>query len=427
MSSRSVEVFGVGRNVPSDFGDGYAGVTNGMRNKQRDPLPTLSRWAGGIELTPLQSALTAAARPDVLSFAMGLPDPHFFPASQLAEACARVLASNGSALQYSLPSASLKEKISKYMMHRGVDCSPDCVLLTQGAQQAVNLLARLLLDPGSSIIEEEVSYSGFQHLISAFQPTVLTVPTSGSEGINIDAVEELLHGGARPSFMYLMPTAHNPLGVTLPMNKRRRLAHVAREFQVPIVEDDPYGELFYDGESTPPLRAIEQDWVYYVGSLSKTLGPSLRIGWIVAPKEHIRALSVIKEGSDLDVSTLAQWVVNEYLETNDMISLTTSLRAAYRERRDVMGAALKSTMPACALWEVPASGLFFWIDLPDSIDAGELLTRCLKEERVAFLPGEACSRGKRKNGMRLNFSRREPGQIVDGIARIGRVLAKLNP
>jgi 2-aminoadipate transaminase len=426
MPSGSIEAFQPGHTAASDFGGGYSGVTNGKQNRPGGPLPTLSRWAGGIELTPLQSALTSAARPDVLSFAMGLPDPAFFPASQLAEASARVLASNGSALQYSLPSTSLKEKICKYMMHRGVDCSPDCVLLTQGAQQAVNLLARLLLNPGSSIIEEEVSYSGFQHLIGAFLPTILTVPTSGTEGIDIDAVERLLHDGARPSFMYLMPTAHNPLGVTLTMNKRRRLAHVAREFQVPIVEDDPYGELFYDGKSIPPLRALEEDWVYYVGSLSKILGPSLRIGWIVAPIEHIRALSVIKEGSDLDVSTLAQWVVNEYLETDDMISLTTSLRAAYRERRDVMAAALKASMPSCALWEVPASGVFFWIDLPNSIDTGELLTRCLKEERVAFLPGEACSRGKRKNGMRLNFSRRDPGQIVDGIARIGRVLATLN-
>jgi 2-aminoadipate transaminase len=224
--------------------------------------------------------------------------------------------------------------------------------------------------------------------------------------------------------MYLMPTAHNPLGITIAMEKRRQLAELARECQVPIIEDDAYSALFYDADPMPPIRAIEQDWVYYVGSLSKLLGPSLRIGWIIAPPEHIQALSIIKEASDLNVSTLSHWVANEYLEKEDILSHVSGLIEAYRERRNAMDAALINHMPSSAQWQVPNCGVFFWEELPHSVDTSRLLKICLEEERVAFLPGEGCSRGKRKNGMRLNFSRCNPEQITEAVARIGRVLVR---
>jgi 2-aminoadipate transaminase len=390
----------------------------------RRPLPKLSKWASELALTPLQSALAAAASPNVLSFAMGLPDPELFPTLQLAEASAKVLASDGSVLQYSLPCAPLKDKICKYMLSRGVECTPDRVLLTQGAQQALNLLAKLLLDPGSSIIEEEVSYPGFQSLIDAFQPTIYTVPTNAVEGIDVTAVEKILNDGVRPAFIYVMPTGHNPLGVSISLDKRKRLAALAREFQVPLVEDDPYGALSYDVNPMPSIRALEEDWVYYVGSFSKVLGPSLRIGWIVAPSEHIRKLSIIKESSDLDVSTFSQWVVNRYLESERILSHIDDLRTEYRKRRDTMDYALARNMPPSAEWKIPTCGVFFWVDLAKSVNASKFLTACLKEEGVAFLPGEACSRGKRTNGIRLNFSRLGADQIIDGIARIGRVLQR---
>jgi 2-aminoadipate transaminase len=389
-------------------------------------LPKLSRWANEIELTPLQSALAAASSPDVLSLAMGLPDPKFFPTSQLARAATRMLASNASTLQYGLPCLPLKERICEYMMHRGVECTPECVMLTQGAQQALYLLARLLLDPGSLVIEEEVSYPGFQSLIDAFRPEILTISSSTVEGIDVEAVENILTGGARPAFIYVMPTAHNPLGISLSTEKRMRLAHLAREFQVPLIEDDPYGALFYGDASIPPIKAVERDWVYYVGSFSKVLGPSLRVGWIVAPEEHIRALSILKEGTDLNVSTLSQWIANEYLQTEQISLHLTDLRTAYGIRHNAMAAALSRFMPSAARWHIPACGVFFWVELPEFVDTSKLLMHCLREENVAFLPSEACSRGKHRSGIRLNFSRWDTDQIADGVARIGKVLGKMD-
>jgi 2-aminoadipate transaminase len=357
---------------------------------------------------------------------MGLPDPQLFPVAAMADASRKLILNNRSALQYTLPCEPLKEKICAYMAGRGVDCSPDSVFLTHGAQQGVYLIAKLLLDLGSSIVEESISYPGFQHLIDAFLPVVLSVPTSPVDGIDICALERILKGGARPAFLYVMPTAHNPLGVTLPMVKRRRLADLAREFRVPLVEDDPYGSLFYGSISSAPIRTFDKNWVYYVGSFSKVLAPSLRIGWIVAPPEHIRSLSVIKEASDLNISTLSHWLVDAYLESNEFAAHLRMIRSVYRERRDAMNAALLEHFGSTATWIVPEAGVFFWVNLPDSVDASELLTTCLENERVAFLPAEACSRGKHKNGMRLNFSRCNPGQIADGIGRIGRILHRIN-
>jgi 2-aminoadipate transaminase len=386
--------------------------------------PRLSRLAAGIELTPLQTALAATARPDVLSLAMGLPDPCLFPGEEVGEAARQVTSSRNLALQYSLPCEALKEKICAFMALRGVECSPDCVFLTHGAQQAVQLIARLLLDMGSPIVEEEISYPGFQHLIDAFEPVILSVPSDPLTGMDLTALQKILSRPERPAFIYSMPTAHNPLGVTLRPEKRWDLAVLAREYQVPIVEDDPYGVLHYGAQPVPALRAFEENWVYYVGSFSKVLAPSLRIGWIVAPEEHVHALSVIKEGSDLNVSTFSQWVVNEYLERHDIRPHVENLRVAYRERRDAMEAALVSYLHPYAQWRVPDSGVFFWVELSESVNASQLLADCLEQERVAFLPAEACSRGKRKNGMRLNFSRCDSAQITDGVARIGRALAR---
>jgi 2-aminoadipate transaminase len=387
--------------------------------------PRFSSKAIGLELTPLQRALAAASGPNVLSLAMGLPDASLLPRAALAKAAGRVLNSDPSVLQYTLPCSYLKEQICKHMSDRGVDCTSDSIFLTHGAQQGISLLATLFLDTGSDILEETLSYPGYQHLVDAFRPNVFSVPTNANSGVDVDAVEKTLVSGSRPALMYVMPTAHNPLGVTLSHEKRCHLAHLAKKFQVPIIEDDPYGLLSYDSEPMPALRSLEETWIYYVGSFSKILGPSCRIGWIVAPKEHIQIVSVLKEGSDLNVSTLSQWIVSDFLRNEDLSAHVSTLREAYEKRRNAMNTALSREMPANVTWQVPTSGVFFWIDLPEHVDASDLLLRCINDEKVAFLPAEAFSRGKRKNGMRLNFSRYEADHIADGVARIGKGLRKV--
>jgi 2-aminoadipate transaminase len=387
-------------------------------------LPQLSSWARGIEEPALQRAL-AATTSGMISLAPGIPDSELFPLSDMAAAAAKVLATHPQALQYAVPCPPLKELICAYMAERGVKCTPDCILLTQGAQQALTLLAQLLLDPGRIVLEEELSYSGFQHAINAYKPEVVPVRTSVRNGVDLDALEQILKKTEGAAFMYVMADAHNPLGISLSLESRQRLAYLARKFQTPLIEDDPYGELFYTEERLQPVKALDDNWVYYIGSFSKVLCPSLRVGWIVAEPQHIRKLSIIKEGLDLNINTYSQWIVYEYLETGKLHSHIKRLRTTYCARRDAMDASLRSSALSCGRWVVPSSGIFFWIDFPSDINTTQLLSECLKSNKVAFIPSEACSRGKRTSGIRLNFSRCVPSEAATGIARIGDALQQM--
>jgi 2-aminoadipate transaminase len=384
----------------------------------------VARWAQSLSLSPLQKALAAAADPGILSLSLGLPDPALFPTNDFAAAAKRVLGENGNALQYSLPCEKLKERICENMLRRGVRCEPESVFLTIGAQQGLSLLARLLLDPGAAVIEEEFSYPAFQQVIEPYSPQVISVPSDSRTGIHVDILADMLARGPRPSLIYLMADAHNPLGVSIPLESRERLAEIARNFRTPIIEDDAYGCLLYEGGGLPPIRAFESDWVYYVGSFSKLLAPALRVGWIIVPPALTPALSIIKEASDLNISTFSQWLVADYLGTGALDSHIERLRAEYGLRRDAMNRALESHFPSNCRWRVPSAGVFFWIDLPDSVNTSELLTTAIEQERVAFLPSEGFSRGRRLNGMRLNFSRCTCGQIQEAVSRIGDVVKR---
>jgi 2-aminoadipate transaminase len=384
----------------------------------------ISQWAANIRRSPMQQAFAAAADPEVLSLSLGLPDPELFPVSALSEASERTLYLNRNSLQYTLPCEELKRHICCHMSRRNVECSPDNILLTSGAMQGLSLLARLLLDPGDLLMEEEFSYPAFQQAVDSYFPRILSIQTDSKHGIDVDAVTSALSNGTRPAFLYLIPDGHNPLGATIPRENRHRLAQLAREFCLPIIEDDAYGFLHYDDDFIPPIRALESDWVYYVGSFSKILAPSLRIGWLVVPSALIEPLSVIKERIDLDLSTFSQWIVASYLQTDALLPHTAFLCSTYRERRDAMDNALRETFPAGSRWEIPRSGFFFWVDLPNQIDATQLLTQSITHEHVAFLPGEAFTRSQRKNGMRLNFTRWDSDKIGEGITRIARALDK---
>lgn len=385
----------------------------------------LSSWAQHIERSALQEMMDLAARPDIISFALGLPATELFPQDNYAEAVSRVLASDQHALQYGLPSAPLKKHIQALMRKRGVMCRENQIFLTTGAQQGLSLMARLLLNPGSQVLLEEMSYTGFQQVILPFQPQIFSVPTDFDTGMDVDAVSAMLAAGARPAFIYTVTDGHNPLGVSMSLAKRRQLVELAHRYQVPIVEDDAYGLIYYGQNSVAPMRALEERWVCYVGSFSKILAPALRVGWLVVPEELILSLSVVKESSDINTATLAQRTIVAYLDSGHHEQHLHRVRREYRARRDAMLDALSRHFPKDALWKTPSSGFFIWVELPQGINTSELLEAAIKEEKVAFIPGNVfCVNGSTlgRNCMRLNFSHSGQDLIEEGIARLGRAV-----
>jgi 2-aminoadipate transaminase len=384
----------------------------------------LAAWAQGLEQSALQKMLVATSRPGIISFALGMPAVELFPTAAIAAATERVLSTNASALQYSPPLQSLKQHVRELMKRRGVNCREEQIFLTAGAQQGMSLLSRLLLEPGGSVITEEFIYSGFQQVLQPFQPQVLTVSTDPETGMDVDAVEQHLSSGVRVSFIYSITDGHNPLSVRLHPSKRERLVELAAQYRVPIIEDDAYGFLCYENP-LPPLRALSEHWVFYVGSFSKILAPALRVGWLVVPEELILPLSVIKESTDIDAAPLSQRIINAYLDTGGLPAQIETLRTQYGLKRDVMMRALAENFPDAARWTKPDCGFFVLVELPPALDVDELFRRAIEDEHVAFIPGHAFSVNNtrsRTSSIRLNFSHPTTARIEEGIPRLARVL-----
>ncbi len=377
--------------------------------------------------------VNVVSKPEILSLAGGLPAPEFFPAREYAHALEHVLLSDPMALQYGPPFEPLKDHIVELMRERGVDCSPAQVLLTTGAQQGIAVLATLLLDPGGDVITEEITYTGIGQAVGPLRPRHLTVGTDLDSGMEVDQVPALLDDGARPAFIYAIPDAHNPLGVTMAPSKRAQLVEVARKYRVPIIEDDPYGFLGFggndepDGErekNPPPIRALDGEWVFYLGTFSKMIAPALRLGWMVLPADLVDRASIVKEASDLESSALTKRAVAAYLEAGHLPGHLERLRGAYRLRRDAMLSALERFFPESAAWTRPRGGMFVWVELPPEVNCETLLDEALREERVAFVPGSAftVAEGCASNCMRLSFSTCIPDDIEEGVRRLGKLL-----
>jgi 2-aminoadipate transaminase len=385
----------------------------------------LARWAQKVKRSQLQEMLFAAAKPGIISFAMGLPAPELFPVEALTTAASKILADDPRALQYGPPFQPLKTQIVQLMAKRKVACCEEQIFITTGAQQGMNLLARLLLEPGGHVLTESLIYPGFQQVIEPYEPRVLSAPTDANAGIDVAVVDSLLGSGVRPAFIYAISSGHNPLAVSLTESKRLRLVELARQYRVPIIEDDPYGFLDYTDAAAPPLRAYEEQWVFYVGSFSKIMTPALRVGWLVVPESLVPKLSVVKEASDIDTNTFTQRLISRFLEQEDIYAHLSKLRDEYRARRDTMAQALREHFPVAAKWRTPDHGVFFWTELPGEVDMLALLAKALERERVAFIPGQAFSVGasnEAANCMRLNFSNSNPRLIREGMARLGKIV-----
>jgi 2-aminoadipate transaminase len=396
-----------------------------------DPAPAgrelrLARGMAAMKQSRLRELMSRASRPGVLSFAVGLPATELFPTATLGQSAARLLTGDPGSLQYAVPYGPLKSQIVELMAARGVRCRPEQVFLTTGAQQAMDLLARLLLDPGDEVMLEQTIYDGMQMAVKRLLPTVDVVPTDGASGLDVAAAAELLEQGARPAFLYTIPSGHNPLGVSLGAARRRDLVALARAWALPIIEDDVYGFLYYGAAPTPPLRADDEDLVLYVGSFSKIIAPALRAGWIVAPEALVPRLSALKHGADIDTPSLGHRLISAFLDHTDFAAHLTLLREHYRQRRDLMLEALTAHFPPGVSWNRPTAGLFIWVELPLGADAAALLERALATESVAFTPGEAFAVGCGRHAahcLRLCFTSVPVSQIEEGIRRLARAVA----
>jgi len=389
---------------------------------------SLASWLRSLTPSALQEMLVLLQQPNLISFALGLPAPEFFPLEELAQAMENTLRLGPKTLQYNPSLPILKSHIVELMKERGVSCHEDQIFLTGGAQQGLSLLAHLFLEQGRPVVSEELIYTGFQQVLLPFQAAKRTVPTDLDSGMDVDAVRYHLERGNRPAFIYAITEGHNPCGVSMHPDKRSRLVDLARDYQVPIIEDDAYGFLSYDDKSTPALRALDDKWVCYVGSFSKTLAPALRAGWLVVSEELMTPLSIIKESIDINSTTLAQRLVESYLDMGHMPARLNKLRREYQRRRDAMLAALQEHLPPQSYWSKPENGFFIWVKLPESLDVNELLEIAVKTEQVAFIPGDAFrvqEDGPHTKYVRLNFSHCTPETIAEGVQRLGRALRHL--
>nr|WP_239587461.1 PLP-dependent aminotransferase family protein [Bacillus pakistanensis] len=364
---------------------------------------------------------------EYISFGLGLPNAEFFPTEQLARSANEVLLQQSNILQYAPPTELLKQQIQLLMGQRGVHCSTSQIFLTAGAQQGINLLARLLLDPGKTVLSEEVTYTGFLQVLEPFQPRILTVPTDPVMGIDVEQVEKILQTEERPACMYVIPSGHNPLSYTLSREKRQRLAQLAAEYEVPIIEDDPYGFLEYEDIEIPAIKSFQSDWVFYVGSFSKILAPGLRLGWIIANEEVIEKLSIAKEATDINTTTLTQQIAANFLQKDEFTKHLLYLRQEYSSRRNCMLDHLSARLGEVGSWTSPTSGIFIWVRFPEYINTMELFRESITTEKVTFFPGNVFAVGQNQistSSIRLNFSFNNHDKIDEGIARLSRLVKR---
>jgi 2-aminoadipate transaminase len=384
----------------------------------------LSAEVSQLKRSVMRELLAVAVDPDILSMAGGLPAADLLPLEAMRRALAGVLERDGPrALQYSPMNVGLQRWIAEYMGRRGVACRPEQVFITNGAQHGLAILSRLLLDPGTPAVIEAVTFTGVQQVTAGRGAEVRCVPTDLDTGVEVEALEAAFQQAPPPRLAVLIPDFHNPLGVSISLEKRRAVADLVARYGVPLIEDDPYSPLRFDGEQLPPIKSFDQaGLVFYLGSFSKIIAPALRMGWLIAPQELIPRITVVRESMDLETSTLLQRAVADFLLAGELEGHLTRMAQAHRERSQAMMQALEAGLGELASWTRPQGGLFVWVTLPPQVDAWELYPRAL-EHKVAYIPGRAFSvEGGHRNTLRLNFSNLRPAQIHEAVGRLAQVI-----
>ncbi|MCE5191548.1 MAG: PLP-dependent aminotransferase family protein [Actinomycetia bacterium] len=378
-----------------------------------------------VRSSAVRDLFAAASRPDIISLSGGMPDVARVPAEAVARAASAAIREHGAeALQYgsSEGRVQLRAIIVELMAENGVRLKAEDLIVTAGAQQALDLLAKIFIDPGDTIITEGPTYLGALQAFSAYQPNVVCIPMD-DDGMRVDALEaELKRLGPRGAkFIYTIPNFQNPAGVTLTPERRRRLVELSREYDIPLVEDDPYGRLRFEGGHAKPLRALDDD-VIYLGTMSKIFAPGLRLGWVAAPAPILGKLLLAKQAADLCGSAYAQVTAEKYFSGTRWRRVLQDLTRTYAERRDAMLEALAEHLPPEVRYTRPEGGFFVWVELPEFLDVKPLLAEAV-EAGVTYVPGDAFyPDGRGRNCMRLAFCFAEPDDLREGVRRLAEVL-----
>jgi 2-aminoadipate transaminase len=383
----------------------------------------------------IRELLKYTEQPDIISFAGGLPAPEVFPLKEFKEACNIVLDEFGAqALQYATTEGyrPLREMIARHTCRFGIDITPDNILITSGSQQALDFLGRVFINQGDHIVCESPTYLGALQAWNAYGAQYISVP-SDDNGMIVDEFEKALRIG--PKFIYVLPNFQNPAGTTLSLERRKRLVELADQYGVPIIEDDPYGQLRFEGEHLPAIVTLDSQYqecdgaytgnVIYLSTFSKLLAPGIRLAWVIAPQQVIRKLVMAKQAADLHTATFNQMVAYEVGKGGFLDEHVKFIRAVYKERRDLMLDTMAEFFPPEVHWTHPQGGMFLWGILPKGMDAAEVLKVAI-EKKVAFVPGGSFHpNGGGANTMRLNFSFSTPEVIREGITRLGLLLREL--
>jgi len=400
--------------------------------QQETPLVSGTEYAFAqrMQKTPksfIREILKVTENPDIISFAGGLPNPELIDVDGIARAAKEVFENDGrTALQYSTTEGypPLRRFIAeRYKKRLGMEISPDEILITNGSQQCLDLIGKILINPGDRVAIERPGYLGAIQVFSLYEPVFVPIDLR-NDGPDPEACKAAICKES-PKLFYCIPNSQNPSGITYSPEQRQACAEILKGRRTIVVEDDAYGELQFSGTAYPPIKKLLPDQTILTGSFSKIFSPGMRMGWVCAPKKIMEQLVIAKQASDLHSNYLSQRIASQYLETNDIDAHIKKIRAAYSMQRDCMVGALAEEMPSGITWTCPEGGMFVWVTLPAGMSAMDVFSAALKEQ-VAVLPGiPFYVDGGGTDTLRLNFSNASPERIREGVRRLGKVIRSL--
>jgi len=382
------------------------------------------------ELKPsdIQEMFKVIAKPEVISFASGVPDPDLFPVKEIDEITSKIIRQNGDmALQYNTTEGyvPLRKKIALRMKYNGVESSSENIIITSGAQQGLELSAKLFLNKGDAVICESPTYSGAINAFKSYSPEFIQI-TTDKNGMKMDELKKVLETRNNIKMIYVITDFQNPTGKSWSVERRKELIELSKSYDIPIIEDSAYEEIYFTDNKKPTLKSLDTGGrVIYLGSFSKTFCPGLRMGWIEVKKSILKNYITLKQSSDMHTNILAQMQIDKYLELYDFDAHIDNIISSYKNKRDKMINAIKKYFPSSCSHTYPEGGMFIWVVMPDKLDGRKVLDEALKEN-VAFIPGESFYPDREtKNTFRLNFSNAEESKIEKGIEKLAVVLKRV--